>query len=126
MAKILVIEDDEMIRTMITIRLSRSGYDVLAAADGVHGITLAKTQRPDLVLMDMGLPVLTGWQVAQRLKSSPTTGTIPIIALTAFALSDDREKCLQAGCDEYETKPVDFAALFEKMERLLKTTVAAT
>ncbi len=123
MIKILVVEDDAINRAMIAQRLEWEGYKVLVAGDGAHGVTLAITERPSLVLMDMGLPVLNGWQATHRLKSSTTTRTIPIIALTAYALSEDRQKCLRVGCDEYETKPVDFPRLLNKMQRLLNGTV---
>lgn len=123
MTKILVVEDDANIRAMLTQRLVWQGYEVIVAGDGAHGISLTMSQRPDLVLMDMGLPILNGWQATHRLKSSRTTRSIPIIALTAFALNEDRQKCLRVGCDDYETKPVDFARLFEKIERLLKLDV---
>ena len=119
MTKILVVEDDATNRAMIAQRLEWEGYEVIVAEDGAHGVAMAMTERPSLVLMDMGLPVLNGWQATHRLKSSITTRTIPIIALTAYALSEDRQKCLRVGCDEYETKPVDFPRLFGKMQRLL-------
>ena len=120
MLKILVVEDDAAIRNMIAQRLNREGYEVLEAGDGAHGIARAMTEQPDLLLMDMGLPILNGWQAIHRLKSTSATRSIPIIALTAFALSHDRQKCLQVGCDDYETKPVDFTRLLSKMQRLLQ------
>src|SRR5215212_8772221 len=119
MYKILVVEDDFMNREMISQRLTWEGYEVILAEDGAHAIARAITDRPDLVLMDMGLPILNGWQATHRLKSRASTCTIPIIALTAFALSDDRQRCFRVGCDEYETKPVDFPRLLNKMQRLL-------
>lgn len=120
MTKILVVEDDAINRAMIAQRLEWEGYEVIVAGDGAQAVALAMTQRPSLVLMDMGLPVLNGWQATHRLKSTTTTRTIPVIALTAYALSEDRQKCLQVGCDDYETKPVDFPRLLSKMQRLLK------
>jgi CheY-like chemotaxis protein len=123
MHKILVVEDDMMNREMIAQRLTWEGYEVIMAEDGAHGVARAITERPDLVLMDMGLPILDGWQATRRLKSMSSTHAIPIIALTAFALSDDRKKCFRVGCDEYETKPVDFPRLLSKMQRLLQPVV---
>jgi CheY-like chemotaxis protein len=119
MARILLVEDNEMNRDMLSRRLSRKGYQVLIAADGMQGVELAQTEQPDLILMDMSLPVLDGWQATRQIRAQSTTRTIPIIALTAHALSGDREKSLDAGCDEYETKPVDFPRLMEKIEALL-------
>jgi CheY-like chemotaxis protein len=119
MARILLVEDNEMNRDMLSRRLSRKGYQVLIAADGMQGVELAQTEQPDLILMDMSLPVLDGWQATRQIRAQSATRTIPIIALTAHALSGDREKSLDAGCDEYETKPVDFPRLMEKIEALL-------
>lgn len=123
MYKILVVEDDFMNREMISQRLTWEGYEVILAEDGAHGIARAITDHPDLVLMDMGLPILNGWQATHRLKSRAATRAIPIIALTAFALSDDRQRCFRVGCDEYETKPVDFSRLLVKMKRLLQLPI---
>jgi CheY-like chemotaxis protein len=120
MAKILLVEDNEMNRDMLSRRLHRRGYEVLIAADGVQGIELARTEQPDIILMDMSLPVLDGWEAARQLRDTYETSTIPIIALTAHALAGDRQKSLEAGCDEYETKPVDFLRLIGKIETLLK------
>lgn len=120
MAKILLVEDNEMNRDMLSRRLHRRGYEVLIAADGVQGIELARTEQPDIILMDMSLPVLDGWEAARQLRGTYETSTIPIIALTAHALAGDRQKSLEAGCDEYETKPVDFLRLIGKIETLLK------
>ena len=122
MAKILVVEDNEMNRDMLVRRLQRKGYEVDIAVDGAEGITRASEGRPDLILMDMNLPVVDGWEATRRIKASPEMAPIPIIGLTAHAMQGDREKVLAAGCEEYETKPVDFAKLLEKVEKLLRTT----
>lgn len=108
---------------MLVQRLSWEGYSAIEAGDGAQGITQAITEQPDLILMDMGLPILNGWQATHRLKSIASTRVIPIIALTAFALSDDRQKCLRVGCDDYETKPVDFTRLLGKMQHLLRSRI---
>ncbi len=120
MPKILVVEDNELNRDMLTRRLERRGYETLIAADGAQGLELARRSRPNLILMDMSLPVLDGWEATRRLKSSPETSAIPIVALTAHAMSGDRERALEAGCDEYDTKPVEFPRLVLKIETLLK------
>jgi two-component system cell cycle response regulator DivK len=119
MAKILLVEDDAFNRDMAERRLKWEGYQVITADDGAQAVTLARSERPNLILMDMGLPVLNGWQATHELKAAEATQAIPIIALTAYALSDDRGKCLAAGCDEYETKPVEFTRLLAKMRTLL-------
>ncbi|MEO3434421.1 response regulator [Inquilinus sp. CAU 1745] len=119
MATILLVEDNEMNRDMLSRRLVRKGFEVLIAIDGEAGFNLAVGRRPDLILMDMSLPVLDGWEVTRRLKSRPDTRDIPVVALTAHAMSTDREQALQAGCDEYDTKPVEFGRLLDKIERLL-------
>ena len=113
MAKILLVEDNEMNRDMLSRRLVRSGYEVVMAVQGEEGVALARSAAPDLVLMDMSLPVLDGWEATRRLKSDPATRGIPVVALTAHAMSGDRERCLAAGCDEYLTKPIDRARLLE-------------
>jgi two-component system cell cycle response regulator DivK len=115
---ILVVEDNEMNRDMLCRRLERKGYAVLVAADGIEGIDLAKSKRPDVIIMDLSLPHIDGWEACRRLKADPSTSEIPIIALTAHAMSTDREKALAAGCDDFDTKPVDFARLLEKIERV--------
>ena len=125
MTKILVVEDDLSNREMLARRLEWEGYQVVTAENGAQAIVRAIEERPDLILMDMGLPVMNGWQATHRIKSNAATRTIPIIALTAFALSSDREKCLQVGCDEYETKPVDFERLHTKMRSLLASDLSA-
>jgi two-component system, cell cycle response regulator DivK len=115
MAKILIVEDNEVNRDMLSRRLTRRGYDVLIAVDGQQGIDMAHSETPDLILMDMSLPVLDGWEATKRLKSAPETKSIPVIALTAHALMSDRDHALEAGCDDYETKPIDFPRLLEKL-----------
>lgn len=119
MPKILLVEDNELNRDMLSRRLARKGFDVALALDGKAAIEAAMGQRPDLILMDMDLPVVSGWEATQLLKSNEETRSIPVIALTAHAMSTDREKALAAGCDDYETKPIEFALLLEKIERLL-------
>lgn len=119
MAKILLVEDNEMNRDMLSRRLIRRGYEVVMAVDGQQGIDMARTQAPDLVLMDMSLPVIDGWEAAGRLKSASETQNIPIIALTAHAMVGDREKAVGAGCDDFDTKPIDLSRLLEKIETLL-------
>ena len=119
MARILLVEDNEMNRDMLSRRLIRRGYDVILAQDGMEGLQAAQSLGPDLILMDMSLPVLDGWEATKRLKESPETAHIPVVALTAHALVDDREKATRAGCDGYETKPVELPRLIETIENLL-------
>ncbi len=119
MPKILLVEDNEMNRDMLSRRLQRKGYEVVLAVDGQSGVEMAQTQAPDLVLMDMSLPVLDGWEATRRLKADAATQRIPVIALTAHAMSSDRDKALEAGCDDYDTKPVDLPRLLGKIEALL-------
>jgi two-component system cell cycle response regulator DivK len=119
MAKILLVEDNEMNRDMLSRRLTKRGYDVTMAVDGQEGVDSAMAQQPDLILLDMSLPVLDGWTAARMLKADPATAAIPIIALTAHALAGDREKALEAGCDDYDMKPVDLARLIEKIQAQL-------
>lgn len=120
MTKILYVEDNEDNVYMLTRRLARHGYDVIVAADGEQGIELAKSELPALILMDLSLPVLDGWQATQRLKASPATARIPIIALSAHAMPADREKALAAGCDDYDTKPVELTRLLDKIQAQLQ------
>ncbi len=122
MTKILLVEDNEMNRDMLSRRLTRKGFEVLVAVDGQEGVTLAGAEAPDLILLDMSLPVLDGWAAARQLKANERTRGIPIIALTAHAMAGDREKALKAGCDEYDTKPVELPRLLEKIETLLNST----
>lgn len=119
MSKILLVEDNEMNRDMLSRRLARRGYEVVIAVDGESGLALAGSETPNLILMDMSLPVLDGWEAARRLKAAPATRHIPVIALTAHAMSSDREKAIEAGCDDYDTKPVELPRLLEKIEALL-------
>lgn len=119
MAKILVIEDTENTRVLLQRRLKLKNHDVLAAGDAEHGLVLAQNEKPDLILMDVGLPGMDGWEAARQLKADPATSGIPVIALTAHAMHSDREKALAAGCDHYETKPIDFNSLFARMDALL-------
>ncbi len=123
MAKILLVEDSEMSRDMLARRLARRGYEVVIAVDGGQGVTLAQTEAPDLILMDMNLPVLDGSDATRQLKAAPATRSIPVIALTAHAMSGDREKALEAGCDDYDTKPIELERLLGKIEALLKKEV---
>lgn len=116
---ILLVEDNEMNRDMLSRRLERKGYRVITAPDGVQGNALARSESPDLILMDMSLPVMNGWEATRLLKADRATRHIPVIALTAHALATDRVKAIQAGCDDYDTKPVDFARLQEKINSLL-------
>lgn len=120
MAKILLVEDNEMNRDMLGRRLQRRGYEVLIAVDGAEGVDKAQTDGPDLILMDMSLPVMDGWEATRRIKAASNTRSIPIIALTAHAMSGDRDKTLEAGCDDYETKPIEFDRLLAKIETQLK------
>jgi CheY-like chemotaxis protein len=119
MAKILLVEDNEMNRDMLMRRLVRRGFEVLVAEDGAVGLAIAKSQTPDLILMDMSLPVMDGWEATRQLKAAAETKAIPVIALTAHAMAGDEEKALAAGCNAYETKPLDFGRLLLKMEGLL-------
>lgn len=117
--RVLIVEDNEMNRDMLTKRLVRRGYEVLTAVDGRAGIETTRSEKPDLVLLDMSLPEVDGWEAARELKGDPATASIPIIALTAHAMTDDRQKALDAGCNDYDTKPVDLKRLLEKMTALL-------
>jgi CheY-like chemotaxis protein len=118
-AKILIVEDNEMNRDMLSRRLIRRGYQIVMAVDGGEGIAAATAERPDLILMDMSLPVVDGWEATRRLKAEPQTRAIPVIGLTAHAMAGDRDKVLQAGCDDYDTKPVELPRLLQKIEALL-------
>ena len=119
MPKILLVEDNEMNRDMLSRRLMRKGYDVAIAVDGQRGVDMAGSEKPDLILMDMSLPIIDGWEATRQIKNSSNTSNIPVIALTAHAMAADREKAMQAGCDDYDTKPVELPRLLEKIERLL-------
>ena len=119
MPKILLVEDNEMNRDMLSRRLVRGGYKVIIATDGARGVAMATSDRPDLILMDMSLPVIDGWEATRRIKATPELRKIPIIALTAHAMATDRDKALEAGCDEYDTKPIELQRLLGKIETLL-------
>ena len=119
MRKILLVEDNEMNRDMLSRRLVRSGYAVIMAVDGARGVAMATSDRPDLILMDMSLPVIDGWEATRQIKATPELRKIPIIALTAHAMATDRDKALEAGCDDYDTKPVELQRLLGKIETLL-------
>jgi two-component system, cell cycle response regulator DivK len=120
MPRILLVEDNEDNRDALTRRLQRRGYDVVAAGDGEQGIAMARSEKPDLVLMDMNLPMLDGWEATRRIKAQPETVRLPVIGLTAHAMEGDREKALEAGCADYHTKPVEFDRLLEQIEAILK------
>jgi CheY-like chemotaxis protein len=119
MPKILLVEDNEMNRDMLSRRLARNGFDVTIAVDGHQGVEMAGAEKPDLILMDMSLPVMDGWEATRRVKANPETRSIPVIALTAHAMTDDRNKALAAGCDDFDTKPVDLPRLLGKIKLLL-------
>ena len=120
MPKFLLVEDNEMNRDMLVRRLQRRGYEVIIALDGEQGVALARSESPALILMDISLPVLDGWEATRRLKMAPETKAIPVIALTAHAMTGDREKCIEAGCDDFDTKPVEISRLLGKIETLLQ------
>jgi two-component system, cell cycle response regulator DivK len=122
MAKILLVEDNEMNLDMLSRRLEKRGHQVIIATDGARGVELAHTDQPNLILMDMSLPIMDGWEATRRIKGNPDTRSIPVIALTAHAVAGDREKCLEAGCDDYENKPVKFPQLIAKINTFLGIT----
>ncbi|WP_298856141.1 response regulator [uncultured Ruegeria sp.] len=119
MTKVLLVEDNEMNRDMLSRRLARKGFLVVAAKDGLEGVSMAGSETPDIILMDMSLPEIDGWEATRRIKAEPETASIPVVALTAHAMASDREKALNAGCDDFDTKPVELDRLLEKMEKLL-------
>jgi two-component system cell cycle response regulator DivK len=119
MPKILLVEDNEMNRDMLSRRLTKRGYQIAIALDGVQGVELARSESPDLVLMDMSLPLKDGWQATAEIKADPVTKLIPVIGLSAHAMSGDRDKAMQAGCDDYDTKPIELDRLLKKIEALL-------
>jgi two-component system cell cycle response regulator DivK len=123
--KILLVEDNEMNRDMLSRRLERKGYQIVMAFDGGAGVEMSVSETPDLILMDMSLPVLNGWEATRQIKANPATQNIPVIALTAHAMASDREKALEAGCEDYDTKPIELPRLLEKMETLLKKAQGA-
>src|SRR6516225_393962 len=122
MARILLVEDNEMNRDILSRRLIRNGYEVFYANDGQQGVNMALSERPDLILMDMSLPVLDGWEATRQIKANDATRRIPVIALTAHAMAGDREKAIEVGCDDYDTKPVEISRLLGKIAALLKAT----
>jgi CheY-like chemotaxis protein len=124
MERILIVEDNELNRDVLSRRLTARGYQVLVAEDGRQGLALAEADRPDLILMDLGLPDIDGWACVRRLRANVSTRSIPVVALTAHAMTGDRERALEAGCDEFDPKPIDFASLLIKMRRLLDRTAA--
>lgn len=117
--KILLVEDNEMNRDMLSKRLIRKGYEIIIATDGAQGVEMGEKEHPNIILMDMSLPVIDGWEATKKLKSNEITKNIPIIALTAHAMTGDREKAMAAGCDDFETKPIEFTHLVEKIESWL-------
>jgi two-component system, cell cycle response regulator DivK len=119
MAKVLLVEDNEMNRDMLSRRLTRRGFEVVFAVNGKEGVDLARSEKPDIILMDMSLPVMDGWEATRCVKADDATRSVPVIGLTAHAMSGDREKAMEAGCDDYDTKPVELERLIGKMERLL-------
>lgn len=121
MGHILLVEDNEMNRDMLKRRLERRGFTVAIAVNGREGVEMAGTEKPNLILMDMSLPEMDGWEATRTIKSNPDVAQIPVVALTAHAMSGDREKALEAGCDDYETKPIDFARLMEKIDKFLQS-----
>src|SRR6476620_7473222 len=124
MPKVLLVEDNEMNRDMLSRRLIRKGYEVVIAVDGAEGVALAKTHVPDLILMDISLPIIDGLEATRQIKADPLSAAIPVIALTAHAMAEDRDKALAAGCEDYDTKPIELPRLLEKIETLLKKKTA--
>jgi CheY-like chemotaxis protein len=122
MPKILLVEDNELNRDMLSRRLTRNGFEIIIAIDGQQGVTMASSEKPDLILMDMSLPIIDGWEATRRIKADPATNSIPVIALTAHALVQDREKAMAAGCDDFDTKPVELPRLMEKIWNFLDKT----
>jgi two-component system, cell cycle response regulator DivK len=125
MKRILIVEDNELNRDVLSRRLRRRGYDIAIAVDGLQGLAMARTYAPHLILMDLGLPGIDGWECTRRLKSDPATNGVPVIALSAHAMVGDREKALEAGCDDFDTKPIDFPGLLARMDRLLAPELGA-
>ncbi len=119
MPRILIVEDNEMNRDMLSRRLERRGFSVIMAVDGEQGVAMARSEKPDLILMDMSLPIMDGWAATQAIKAEAETSAIPVIALTAHAMASDREKALAAGCDDFDTKPIELARLLEKIARFI-------
>lgn len=126
MTRILIVEDNEMNRDMLSRRLERKGYSITMAVDGGEGVAKASAEKPDLILMDMSLPVIDGWEATRRVKANPDTRGIPVIALTAHAMAGDRDKTIEAGCDDYDTKPIDLPRLLGKIEAQLQRVKAVS
>jgi CheY-like chemotaxis protein len=126
MAKLLLVEDNEMNRDMLSRRLIRRGYEVAVAVDGAQGVAMAQSEKPDLVLMDLSLPGIDGWEATRRIKAGAETKHLPVIGLTAHAMAGDREKALEAGCDDYDTKPIELERLIGKIESLLPNDAKAS
>ena len=126
MPRVLLVEDNEMNRDMLSRRLIRRGFEVIFAVDGQQGVDLARSERPDIILMDMSLPVIDGWEATRRVKADNATRSVPVIGLTAHAMSGDRERAIEAGCDDYDTKPVELDRLIGKIERLLSAAKLLT
>jgi CheY-like chemotaxis protein len=124
MVKILLVEDNEMNRDMLSRRLVRKKFEVVIAVDGVEGVEMSISEAPNIIIMDMSLPELDGWEATRRIKANPETKSIPVIAMTAHAMTGDREKCLQAGCDDYDTKPVELSRLLDKIKNLISKNQA--
>ena len=124
MVKILLVEDNEMNRDMLSRRLVRKKFEVVIAVDGVEGVEMSISKAPNIIIMDMSLPELDGWEATRRIKANPETKSIPVIAMTAHAMTGDREKCLQAGCDDYDTKPVELSRLLDKIKNLISKNQA--
>ena len=124
MVKILLVEDNEMNRDMLSRRLVRKKFEVVIAVDGVEGVEISISEAPNIIIMDMSLPELDGWEATRRIKANPQTKSIPVIAMTAHAMTGDREKCLQAGCDDYDTKPVELSRLLDKIKNLISKNQA--
>ena len=124
MVKILLVEDNEMNRDMLSRRLVRKKFEVVIAVDGVEGVEMSISEAPNIIIMDMSLPELDGWEATRKIKANPQTKSIPVIAMTAHAMTGDREKCLQAGCDDYDTKPVELSTLLDKIKNLISKNQA--
>ena len=123
MAKILLVEDNELNRDMLSRRLERRGFEVVSAVNGQEGVEMAHSETPELILMDISLPIMDGWEATREIKKSPTTRSTPVIALTAHAMVGDREKAIEAGCDDYDTKPINFQRLLQKMKTLMDKSI---
>lgn len=121
--KILLVEDNEMNRDMLSRRLQRKGFEIVIAVDGQQGVDMAKSESPQLILMDMSLPILDGWEATRQIKSNPVTKAIPLIGLSAHAMESDKQRAMESGCDDYDTKPVEFGRLMEKIGKFIKAEI---